>query len=81
MRGEFVVIDAETANADFASICQVGIVSFSGGQVVDTWQSLVNPEAGFEEFNIALHGIDERAVCTAPKFPAIVHEIESRMAG
>ena len=32
---EFVVIDVETANANLASICQVGIASFRNGELVD----------------------------------------------
>ena len=45
--GRFVAIDVETANADFASICQVGIVRFEASAIVDEWQSLVNPEDYF----------------------------------
>lgn len=40
----FNVIDVGTANADRASICQIGIAHVRGGKVVDHWQTLVNPE-------------------------------------
>jgi DNA polymerase-3 subunit epsilon len=31
---DFVAIDVETANADMASICQIGVAGFEAGQVV-----------------------------------------------
>jgi DNA polymerase III epsilon subunit-like protein len=36
MSDDFVAIDVETANADAASICQVGIVVFAGGHEAAT---------------------------------------------
>ena len=34
----FNAIDVETANADRASICQIGIVHVRDGEIEDTWQ-------------------------------------------
>jgi DNA polymerase-3 subunit epsilon len=48
---QFVAVDVETANADLASICQVGIVAFDLSGPVSTWQSLVNPEDFFDPVN------------------------------
>ena len=70
----FVAIDVETANPDFASICQVGVAAFRDGALHDTWESLVDPEDYFDEMNVAVHGIDERAVRGAPKWQT-VHEL------
>ncbi len=58
----FVAIDVETANADLASICQIGLVTFADGQIVSEWQSLIDPEDEFNEINISIHGIDESSV-------------------
>ena len=69
MRPEMVTfnaIDVETANADRASICQIGIVHVRGGRVVDRWQTLVNPEDWFDPWNVSIHGIDERDVRAWP---------------
>ena len=33
----FLAIDIETANADYSSICQIGIAEFENGQVVNSW--------------------------------------------
>ena len=48
----FNAIDVETANADRASICQIGIVHVQDGVVVDRWQTLVNPEDWFDPWNV-----------------------------
>jgi len=44
MSDRFIAVDVETANADLASICQIGIVAFDKGEITDSWMSLVNPE-------------------------------------
>ena len=68
---DFIAIDFETANADLASICQIGTVSFQGGKAVETWQTLINPKDYFDPFNVSIHGIDENMVKDAPTFPKI----------
>ena len=70
-RADFVALDFETANADFASICQIGIVRFRDGVVIDTFQTLVNPQDYFDGLNVGIHGIEEEDVLDAPTFPDI----------
>jgi DNA polymerase-3 subunit epsilon len=70
---DFVAFDVETANPDFSSICQIGVVAFKDGKILDTWESLVNPEDYFDEINVSIHGINERSVRNAPKWIS-VHE-------
>lgn len=67
----FVVIDVETANPDFSSICQVGVADFRDGRLFDSWESLVNPDDYFDEMNVSVHGIDETMVRGAPKWIAV----------
>ncbi|MEN7549297.1 exonuclease domain-containing protein [Rapidithrix thailandica] len=67
----YFAIDVETANADYSSICQIGIVFFQDGQLVDKWSTLVNPEAYFDPCNTSIHGITEKDVRDAPTFDAI----------
>ena len=62
----FVAIDVETANADSASICQVGIARFAGGVLVDNRAWLINPQTWFSRDNIAIHGIHAADVRDAP---------------
>lgn len=75
----FVVIDVETANADLASICQVGIASYQERRLVDAWVSLVNPEDEFDPINTSIHGIDEQQVRTAPNWAAVLPNVMTRI--
>ena len=68
----FIAIDVETANADMASICQIGIAIFSDNQLVNEWVSLVNPEDYFDPIYVDyIHGIKELDVKNAPTLPEI----------
>ena len=69
---EFVTLDVETANADLGSICQLGVVRFTEGQISDSWQSLVDPDDYFDPMNISIHGINEESVKGAPQFPGVI---------
>lgn len=77
----FTAIDVETANPDLSSICQVGLVVFRDGVVATHWQTLVNPEDYFDSLNVSIHGIDERAVRNAPRFPEIYESLAKYMRG
>jgi DNA polymerase III subunit epsilon len=77
----FTVVDVETANADLASICQIGVVRFQNGQIADTWSTLVNPEDDFHGVNVSIHGINQRAVAGAPRFPDVMHRVSELLAG
>lgn len=77
----YFALDVETANADYSSICQIGIVYFKDGQVVDKWSTLVNPEAYFDSFNTSIHGITEKDVLDAPTFDAIHKLITEKITG
>jgi DNA polymerase III subunit epsilon len=63
---DFVVIDVETANSAFSSICQVGVARFNNGKLWDTWGTLVDPKAEFDFMNVSIHGIDSDKVAGAP---------------
>ncbi|HRQ36956.1 MAG TPA: exonuclease domain-containing protein [Chloroflexota bacterium] len=72
----FVALDVETANPNLASICQIGVVTFSNGLVVDKWQSLVNPQDYFDSMNVLIHGVTEVKVSNAPIFSQIHLELK-----
>jgi len=78
---EFVTIDVETANADMASICQIGLAKYRNSQLINEWSSLIDPEDYFDFINIDIHGITEEDVTGAPKFPEVVPELSNLMAG
>lgn len=77
---DFVSVDVETANADLASICQIGIVGFDKGQPINTWQSLINPEDHFDGVNVSIHGIDEGVVEGAPTIQDVYDDILSNLS-
>lgn len=72
---EFVAIDVETANADMASICQIGLAKYKDGKLEQEWSSLIDPEDYFDFINIDIHGITENDVAGAPKFTDVVNEL------
>ena len=67
----FVAIDVETANADMASICQLGIARYVEGELVEEWSSLIDPEDYFHFVNVDIHGITEKDVVGCPTFPEV----------
>lgn len=75
----FVVIDVETANPDFSSICQVGLAEFRDGKLHEVWESLVNPDDYFDEMNVAVHGIEEHMVRQAPKWLTVHEQLGPRL--
>ncbi|MEI7726133.1 MAG: 3'-5' exonuclease [Bacteroidota bacterium] len=64
----FCSLDVETANYDSASICQIGIGIFENGVLVDTWDSLIDPQDSFHWSNVRVHGITSEMVHGAPSF-------------
>ncbi len=77
----FNAIDVETANADRASICQIGIVHVQNSVIVDRWQTLVNPEDWFDPWNVSIHGIEEKDVRSSPTLPEVREELRQRLRG
>lgn len=77
----FVAIDFETANANLASICQIGVVVYRDGRELETFSTLVNPEEPFWGMNTAIHGIEPQHVVSAPKFPEVYKELRDRLSG
>lgn len=75
----FVAIDVETANADMASICQIGLARYEQGALAYEWETYVDPEDYFDGMNIAVHGIDESTVKGAPTFPEIAGTLRSHL--
>ncbi len=72
---DFIALDVETANSDFASICSIGLVHFQAGEVFKSLTVLVDPEDEFAPANIAIHGIRPEDVSGRPTmaevFPVI----------
>ena len=78
---EFVAIDVETANADMASICQIGIAQFKDGTLAEEWKTYVDPQDHFDGTNVSIHGIDENVVAGSPTFAMLADTLISRLSG
>lgn len=78
----FTAIDFETANGSRASACALGMVKVRDGRIVDRGQWLLRPidGGGFQQRNIAIHGITEAMVATAPTWAAVHAEIAAFIA-
>jgi DNA polymerase-3 subunit epsilon len=76
---KYLALDVETANANYSSICQIGIAEFENGKVIDKWSTLINPESYFDPFNVSIHGIKESDVKNSPTFDKIYEEIKNRL--
>lgn len=73
---DFVSIDFETANSCRSSACSLGIAVVKRNIVVEAKHWLIRPEPFFfDPYNIAVHGITEDDVSTAPTFADIWDEV------
>jgi DNA polymerase-3 subunit epsilon len=77
----FIAIDVETANADMASICSIGVATFEDGALASGWYSLINPDDFFDPLNTSIHGISEGDVQDAPTFGDVASEIARLLNG
>lgn len=72
----FIAIDVETANYNLSSICSIGCVKVRGGEIVDSFYSLVHPEPDwFVSRFIAIHGITGEDTYDAPTFDKVWRHI------
>ena len=78
---DYLAVDVETANADCASICQIGLVEFDETGPLSSWDSLVNPEEPFDGVKVSIHGITEADVADAPKFSDVYDRLREAMTG
>ena len=75
----YAIIDVETTGGRSAvdRITEVAIYRFDGEQIVDEYQSLVDPEINIPPYITELTGIDDDMVAGAPTFLQIADEIEA----
>jgi len=73
----FAIIDLETTGgkAGRDRITEIGIVLHDGSAVLDTFQTLVNPECYIPAGIVELTGITQQMVATAPKFYEIAKTV------
>lgn len=76
---EFIAVDVETANANLASICQIGVAHFVNDTIAGEWKSYVDPQDHFDGINVSIHGIDESVVAGALVFGELVDKIRGAL--
>ena len=74
---EFVVFDTETTGTKppFARITEIGAYRIKNGQIVDEFQTLLNPEKAIPPFIVSLTGITNEMVRRAPLFAKIAPDL------
>ena len=80
----FAVFDLETTglNTDECRIVEVALVCISPqGQIVEVWESLVNPEEKIPERSSEVHRIRNRDVGRAPKFEELANLFAAKIDG
>ena len=79
---DFAAIDFETANEQPCSVCSVGVVVVRGGEIVDSFYSLIHPEPEYYQwFCQRVHGISPEDTEDAPVFPYVWEEIAPKIEG
>lgn len=76
----FVAFDVETPNSRNSRMSAIGVAVVEDGRVTETFDTLVNPESGFDPFNTWLTGISEELVQNAPTFPELWPRLEPMLA-
>lgn len=79
---DFAAIDFETANGKRTSVCSVGVVVVRGGEVCDTFYSLIRPRPNYySRFTTAIHGLTYEDTLAAPDFAEVWQQVAPRIEG
>ena len=76
---DYIALDVETANSDFASICAIDLVHFKQGEVFKSLTILVDPDDDFSPANIAIHGIRPEDVAGKPTMATVFPVINAAL--
>jgi len=80
LMNRFAVIDTETTGFGKTDrILEIGIVLVDGNEIVQEWETLINPERDISNSNI--HGITSELVSLAPTFSEVIDEISGFLDG
>ena len=79
----YVVLDVETTGGKAGSdrITEIGAVKLQAGEVLDTFNTLINPERHIPSFISRLTGISNAMVEGAPRFADIAHQLSKFLQG
>lgn len=76
----FTIVDVETTGGSpfFSRIIEVGLLRVERGEVVEKYQTLINPETEIPEFISRMTGITDAKVACKPKFADIAEDLLSK---
>ncbi len=80
---ELAVFDVETTGLDPEEhrVTEVGIIHFEGGEVVDEYGQLIDPQRSIPEESTRITGISEEDVKGKPTFDEVAEEVHRRLSG
>ena len=79
---DFAAIDFETANFERCSVCSVGVVVVRGGELVDSFYSLIQPEPNYYTYRCtAVHGLTCCDTDDAPVFSEVWKQVVPHIQG
>lgn len=58
---DLLALDLETANSNYDSVCELGMVRFEGGVEIASWSQIIRPISSWqlEPINFSKHGISQ----------------------
>ncbi len=79
----FVFVDLETSGPNPARdrIIEIALIKVKGGEVLEKWSTLINPETSISEFIQDYTGITEAMVADAPTFAEVAVELKEKLKG
>ncbi|AEE53940.1 exonuclease domain-containing protein [Haliscomenobacter hydrossis] len=77
MKKKYAIIDVETTGgkASRDRIIEIAVVIHDGNQILESWESLINPETLIPWNITILTGINDQMVANAPKFYEVARKI------
>ncbi|MHA7131865.1 exonuclease domain-containing protein [Algoriphagus namhaensis] len=80
---QFAVVDIETAGGrpQQGGITEIAVVIHDGNQIIDSYETLLNPETNIPTYITGLTGIDQAMVSSAPTFAEIAEELWELLEG
>lgn len=78
---EFVCLDCEMTGLDFEKdrIIEVAFARYRGKEIIETWESLIDPEMEIPESSIAIHQITQDMVTNKPKIAEVLPSLFKRI--
>ncbi len=79
----YAIVDIETTGSfsDRGGITEIAIVITNGVEVLETYETLVNPKAHIPYFIENLTGISNQMVANAPEFNKVAEKIAQILEG